>query len=126
MYVKWTSLRGGFFVPGEIVAKIASLPWHRGFGLWGGGENTAEELLGCLKANSLPDSCAICGTEFAQFCAACAKGMSIKEAERRQAECRARSLETARHRREVDFRQSRERRFRKLGEQPKAEGTDGS
>jgi hypothetical protein len=46
MYREWTSMRGGFFVPAEIVAKIACLSWLDGPCL--AHEPNAEKLLRCI------------------------------------------------------------------------------
>jgi hypothetical protein len=81
MYQKWTSLRGGFFVPAEIAAKINSLVWFTGPSLAFGG--SAETLLKCVESMRPKERCSVCEHQLPELCAECAKETSVKEARRR-------------------------------------------
>jgi hypothetical protein len=86
MYREWTSMRGGFFVPAEIAAKIASLPWLDGPCL--ATEGNADKLLQCLERTRPRERCSVCEHKPPQFCAECVHDMSVREAKQRAVEAR--------------------------------------
>jgi hypothetical protein len=86
MYREWTSMRGGFFVPADIAAKIASLPWLDGPSL--AVEGSAEKLLACVERTRPRERCARCEHKPPEFCSECVHGMTVREAKQRAVEGR--------------------------------------
>jgi hypothetical protein len=101
MYMEWTSMRGGLFVPAEVVAKIASLPWLDGPNLAMNGD--AQKLLACIMRTRPRERCSACDDHPPELCSYCAKEVSAREASRRAAEDR---LQEELRRQESDYAQS--------------------
>jgi hypothetical protein len=86
MYKEWTSMRGGFFVPAEIAAKIASLSWLDGPSL--AIDGTAEKLLACVERTRPRERCTVCEHRQPEFCSECVHGMTVRGAKQRAVEAR--------------------------------------
>jgi ribosome-binding protein aMBF1 (putative translation factor) len=103
LYTEWLSLRGGVFVPAEILSKIAALPELQGPNLIR--EPTAEKLLACIE-RSIHNRwvCTVCERRNPEVCSECARDMPEREARRRaqQAETQKREKEAAQRNKELE------------------------
>jgi hypothetical protein len=88
MYREWASMRGGFFVPAEVVAKIASLPWLDGPNL--ALDGSACKLLTCIERTRPRERCTRCEHNQPELCAECARDIAVHQAKARAAEARLR------------------------------------
>ncbi len=111
MYREWTSMRGGFFVPADIAAKIASLPWLDGPSL--AVEGSAEKLLACVERTRPRERCANCEHKAPEFCSECVHGMTVREARQRALEARLAQEMIAQKKDQAQFMRTVEKNLRR-------------
>jgi hypothetical protein len=87
LYNEWAGMRGGMFVPAEVVAKIAALRWLDGPNLL---EGNADALLSCIERTRPRERCTACDDRPPELCPECARDTSVEQARKRAAGARLR------------------------------------